>query len=180
MRIGIDIDNVIANTYNDLYPFFHEYMGRIISPHQVVEIMRKHKIRMIGYFYTAWKKQVMPSVSLIKGAVETIQTWYNQHQIILVTSRSFIFRRQTQRWLKEHNIPFNELHYAKETTKHSKASQCDLFIEDNFEECEVLADHCKQVLMLDYPWNQKETKKSNIIRVKNWDEIQRHFQKIPQ
>jgi len=175
MRIGIDIDNVIANTYNELYPFFHAYMGREIDPHQVVETMRKHKIRMIGYFYTAWKKKVMSSVSLIQGAAETIRLWHNNHHITLVTSRSFIFRRQTRRWLTKNSILFHQLHFAQETTKHSKIDNCDVFIEDNFEECEILADHCKQVLMLDYPWNQKPLTKKNIVRVKNWDEIKTYI-----
>jgi len=171
MKIGIDIDNVIANTYQDLYPFFDEFIGRKVTPHETVQIMRKQKVKMWFYFLKAWRQKVMTKVSLIQGAVKTIQDWHKKHQIYLVTSRFNLFNRQTKNWLKRHEIPYHELHHAKETTKHAKVPNCQIFIEDNLEECEILADHCEKVLLFNQPWNQHPIKKKNIIRVKDWSEI---------
>ncbi|NQT29412.1 MAG: hypothetical protein HQ596_02455 [Candidatus Saganbacteria bacterium] len=175
MKIGIDIDNVIANTYQDLYAFFDSFMKRKSDPHETIRIMRKHKIKMWFYFYKAWRQKVMTKVSLIDGAAETIQGWSKEHQIYLVTSRYPIFNRQTKWWLKEHKIPYWELHHAPETTKHLKVDRCDIFIEDNLDECEVLADHCERILLFDQPWNQKPIKQKNIIRVKDWEEIRKNI-----
>lgn len=171
MKIGIDIDNVIANTYQDLYSFFDDFMGRKVDPNETVQILRKRKFLMKLYLLKAWRKKVMTTVSLIEGAVETIRDWHKKHSIHLVTSRLALFNRQTKDWLNKHNVPYHELHHAKETTKHKKIINCHVFIEDNLEECEVLAKHCDHVILFDQPWNQSTPLKENITRVKNWKEI---------
>jgi len=175
MKIGIDIDNVIANTYKDLRDFFDGFMGRKVDPHETVRIMRTQKLKMWLYFLKAWKSKVMTTVSLIDGAAETIRSLHPEHSIHLVTSRLSLFNRQTKDWLNKHNIPFHELHHAKETTKHQKVNKPDIFIKDNLEECEVLAKHCGKVLLFNQPWNQKPIEQSNIIRVSNWKEIRDHL-----
>ncbi|MBU0502158.1 MAG: hypothetical protein KJ811_02810 [Candidatus Margulisbacteria bacterium] len=171
MNIGIDIDNVIANTYQDLSPFFHDFMGKEHTPFEVVEIMRRRKMLMWRYFFLAWRKKVMSTVSLIEGAAQTIQSWHKEHKIFLVTSRTFFFNHQTRTWLKKFNVPYHELHHAKETTKYKKVTNCQLFIEDNLEEAEILANHCKKVMLFDQPWNRLPIKRDNIIRVSSWTEI---------
>jgi uncharacterized HAD superfamily protein len=175
MKIGIDIDNVIANTFADLIPYYNRFMGYEAAPQEVVETMRKRKIKMLQYYFRAWRQRVMTKISLIDGAKETIQQWHPKHEISLITSRLSIFNRQTRSWLDQHSIPYHSLHHAKEKTKHLKADGCQVFIEDNFEECEILADHCERVFLFDYPWNRRPTEKDNIIRVKNWSEIARQI-----
>jgi len=171
MKIGIDIDNVIANTFADLIPHYERFMKQRSTPQQVIETMRRRKLKMLHYYFMSWQKRVMTTVGLIEGSAETIRQWHPDHQISLVTSRLRWFNRQTQEWLKKHNIPFDELHHAKEKSKHTKAKGCDLFIEDNVEECKILADYCERIFLFDHPWNRKELHKKNIIRVKDWQDI---------
>jgi len=173
MKIGIDIDNVIADTYKDLSDYFHGFLGKRLSPHETVKILRENRLIRWKYFLHVWQKKIMQTVSLIEGAAETIQQWHPVHKIYLVTSRFSLFNRQTRDWLKKYDIPFHQLHHAKETTKYKKTGPCDVFIEDNPEECEVLADHCNRVFLFDHPWNKETSKKKNIIRVKNWEEIKK-------
>jgi len=171
MKIGIDIDNVIANTFHELSDRFNDFMGRQMEPLEVIETMRNNKLKMWAYWFTAWKEGMLSSVSAIDGSADTIREWYPYHEIKLVTSRMPIFRNQTIHWLKKHSIPYHELHHAKEKTKHTKAQDLELFIEDNFEESEILADYCDRVFLFDHPWNRRPSSKKNIIRVKNWEEI---------
>jgi uncharacterized protein len=175
MKIGIDIDNVIADTFRDLSGYFNDFMGRKVDASEVVNVFRKEKIKLWRYFFDAWRKKVMTKISLIENSSETIQKWSNQHHIRLITSRFPLFRRQTKSWLKNQAIPYHELHHAKEHEKFKKARDCDLFIEDNFSECEILANHCERVFLFDHPWNRFPTKKKNIIRVKDWSEISANF-----
>ncbi|MFA5839046.1 MAG: hypothetical protein WC890_00140 [Candidatus Margulisiibacteriota bacterium] len=179
MKIGIDIDNVIANTYQDLRHFFDGFMGRKVDPHETVRIMRTQKLKMWLYFLKAWQDKVMTTVTLIDGAAETIRHLHPENSIYLVTSRFSLFNRQTKDWLKKHNIPYHELHHAKETTKHTKVSLPDIFIEDNLEECETLSKHCGKILLFNQPWNQKPIKHANVIRVSSWEEIKKHLHLPP-
>ena len=171
MKIGIDIDNVIANTFAELVPYYNRFMGYESTPEEVVATMKRRKLKMLHYYFKAWQDKVMTKISVIAGAAETIKDWHGQHEISLITSRMSIFNRQTRQWLNNHSVPFHSLYHAKEKTKHLKANGCQIFIEDNFEECEILADHCERVFLLDYPWNRRATTKSNIIRVENWQQI---------
>ena len=175
MNIGIDIDNVIANTFVDLSGFFARFMRCETSTQDIVQVMRKRKYLMFIYFMKAWAQRVMTTVSLIDGAAETIETWHKKHRIYLVTSRIRIFNRQTKFWLKKNNILYHELHHAKETTKHKKVADCHLFIEDSIDEAHVLADHAKKVFLFDQPWNRQPIKKPNITRVSSWQEISQNI-----
>lgn len=171
MRIGIDIDNVIADTFKDLSEAFNSYMGKQLKPQEVVDIMRKERLRMWGYWFITWKKRLLTKVAPVKGAKEALEIWFREHDILLVTSRLPILRRQTRQWLEQHGIPYHELHHLKEGRKFKKGKGCDIFIEDNLEECEILADHVDRVFLIDQPWNRRETKKKNIVRVGNWSDV---------
>jgi len=171
MRIGIDIDNVIANTFEDLAARFNQYVGKDLNANEVVDFMRREKFRMWGYWFVTWRESLLTRVSLIEGAKHTITNWYDDHEILLVTSRLPILNRQTKKWLNQHEIPYHKLHHSKEREKYKKAPNCDVFIEDNLEECEILADYCDRVYLMDHPWNRRPLKKDNIIRVTSWTEL---------
>ncbi len=175
MKIGIDIDNVIANTFHDLAVEFNRFMGKEYDPQEVVRVMRQDKWKMYGYWYKTWKDKLLSKVSPIVGAAEALKKWHPEHELVLVTSRLGLFNGQTKEWLAKHGIPYHELHHAKELTKHKKAPGCHVFLEDNIDECEVLADHCERVYLFDQPWNQRELKKNNIKRVKGWEDLENHI-----
>lgn len=175
MKIGIDIDNVITNTFKDLADYFNDFFGIKASSEEVVRIMRKKKLKMWLYWFKSWNEKMMTKVTPIEGAIESIKALHLNHDISLITSRLSIFNSQTKEWLEKHGIPYHSLHHAKEKTKHKKAPGCDIFIEDNIDECEILADHCKKVFLLDQPWNKRAFSQKNIIRVNNWDEIIKHI-----
>jgi uncharacterized HAD superfamily protein len=171
MKIGIDIDNVIANTFIDLAMKFNQYMGKEMAAEEVVRVMRKEKFKMYGYWFVTWRDKLLTQVTPIAGASATLKKWHKDHHIVLVTSRQSMFNRQTKDWLKFHDMPYHELHHSKELKKHLKAPDCDIFLEDNIDECEVLADHVEKVYLFDQPWNRREHNKKNIHRVKGWEEL---------
>jgi len=171
MKIGIDIDNVIANTFVDLFEYFNRYMGKKLEPVEVARVMKEEKLKMLGYWFVTWKDKLLSKVNPIEGAAEVLKALHADHTITLITSRMSVFNKETHEWLKKHGMSYHALHHAKELNKHKKAVGHEIFIEDNLEECEVLANHCKKVFLFDHPWNRKPIKGKNIIRVKNWREI---------
>ena len=175
MQIGIDIDNVIGNTFQDLAYYIAKIFGKRIDPIKLVELIRRNTLQTIFFIYKAWRMRLLVKISPITGSAETIRKWYPKHKIILITSRSILLHRQTEEWLKKHNIPYHELLHAKEGMKYKRGKECTVFIEDNQRETEILADYCKFVFLFDYPWNRKSTKKSNIIRINSWPELDNHI-----
>ncbi|OGC22763.1 hypothetical protein A2310_05400 [candidate division WOR-1 bacterium RIFOXYB2_FULL_37_13] len=145
MKIGVDIDNVLANTFDELSSHFNRFMGKEYAADEIVYALRENKFKTFFYNIDAWKKRVLEGVSPIEEAVQKIKKWSLEHEIYLVTSRLFILKNQTKRWLKKHNIPYNDLFHLKERTKFKKAKEYDIFIEDNIDECEIIADYCPRV-----------------------------------
>ena|SRR3989339_358680 len=175
MKIGIDIDNVIANTFDELRHHFNRFMGKEYAAHEIVYALRKNKLKTFFYNVDAWRKKVLETVSPIPSAVDKIREWFLEHEIYLVTSRLFVLKNQTKRWLLKHNVPHHGLFHLKEGTKFKKAKEYDAFIEDNFEECEILAEHCPKVFLIDKPWNRKKSLKKNIVRIKDWEEFKKYI-----
>lgn len=171
MKIGIDIDNVITNTFEELSHYFNRFMRKEFTPPEAIEAMRKEKLKMVGYWFLTWRRGLLTQVKPIEGARETIGLLHAKHRIALITSRMPVFNRQTKLWLSRHDVPYHELHHAKEKHKYKKAGGCRYFIEDNLEEAEVLADHCEKIFLFDYPWNRRTTR-DNIIRVNGWRDIE--------
>ena len=174
MKIGIDIDNVIANTFEELRDHFNKFMGHNYEAHEIVHALRANKVKTFFYNIDAWHKRVLEGVSPIAEAVEKLREWTKEHELNLVTSRLFILKNQTARWLSKHSIPYDKLFHMKEGTKFIKGRECQAFVEDNLEEAEILADHCPKVFLIDKPWNRRESGKKNIIRIKSWGEFKEH------
>lgn len=175
MKIGIDIDNVLAHTFRDLSGYFNRHMGlqNETDPREVIRIMREDKLKMVGYWFATWRKKLLTQAEPIEGALDTLLEWLPLHRLVLITSRLPVFNRQTKEWLNKHGFPYHELHHARELTKYRKANGCDLFVEDNLDEAEVLAKHCGKVFLLDQPWNRRPYKQKNIIRVQDWAELRK-------
>jgi uncharacterized HAD superfamily protein len=178
MIIGIDIDNVIGDTFQDLTYYIHKFIGKKIEPIKMLEFMRRKTLRTFIFVFKAWRIKLLTKISPINGAAATIQRWHPNHKIILITSRSVIFRKQTEKWLKEHRIPYHELHHAKMGKKYKRGKECNIFIEDNLEECLILSDFCDKVILFNYPWNQSAKEINNIIRVNSWEEISAIVEKL--
>ena len=81
--------------------------------------------------------------------------------------------RQISKWLID--IPFN-ITYSKGEHKSKSANKRDIkvFVDDRLEVATILANQGIKVLLLNREWNQGSNS-SNIIRVKDWDEIKDYF-----
>lgn len=85
------------------------------------------------------------------------------HTIHLVTHRMFGDRsvQNTEDWLKQNNIPFDTITFAKDKT----VIPVDLFFEDNVDNYNALVDAGTAAVLFDRPWNQDAT---DATRVYNW------------
>ncbi|GKT36760.1 hypothetical protein ADUPG1_003218, partial [Aduncisulcus paluster] len=96
------------------------------------------------------------------------------HNIYYVTAREQPMKEVTISWFKEHNMPQAPLYLLG---SHHKADQakmlnCDLFLEDKFENAIELAMSDIKVLLIDCTYNRFATI-LDTERVFNWKEIER-------
>lgn len=103
--------------------------------------------------------------SVIKGLSEL-------HNIYFVTAREKELTMFTHSYLKRNNIAYDELFVLGSHYKVDKAREleCNVFIEDNYDNAVQLSNAGFKVLLIDTNYNRKLLN-DNIVRVYNWKEI---------
>jgi uncharacterized HAD superfamily protein len=182
MKIGIDIDEVIAEFLESFLDFYNlKYNGNFKkedfkdykfeeilggTPDKTNELIQEH-----GY---------CGEIRLVEGALAAVNELSRKHELIVLTARHPMFKDKTEDFLAQHfgNI-FSQILYTGEvfqkygTTKSDLCRELgiDIIIEDNKLFSKECAEKGIRVLLFDKPWNQVYEEHKNINRVKNWKEI---------
>lgn len=183
MRIGIDIDNVIAN-FND--SLLQEYLkhdkklrntGIINSNTYIRKGMFDWTEEEESEFYLNNIRRITTNLDVIDGASEYIKKLKGDgHCIFLITGRDngeyFEPYNMTKKWLDKKNVYYDKLILTNSNDKHAKAEKCkeyniDIIIDDSLCITNDCVENGITTLLMDTPYN----KTSNILRVHNWKEI---------
>lgn len=175
MIIGVDIDNVIADTEKKLRQLLSEERG-ITLAREDIRNYRLENIAGIGRDELSFimdrfnNGSMFLDVEVIEGAGETIERLKERHRIIIVTSRPEKVAAITRQWLAKNYIAYDELHFVSNTKVNG--IPYDLFLEDQDNFATELADEGTFVLLFDAPWN-RDVEHENIERVYSWQDVRR-------
>jgi hypothetical protein len=125
--------------------------------------------------------------------IKNIINWLKEEPLILITKR----------WLKNHNFKCDKFVFEKGNDYSSdprgkfrnrfyigRKKKLRFFVEDDLEKAIKLSYICDVVFLLSHPYNEpneklppeinklRENFPSNIIRVKNWNEIYQHARRL--
>jgi len=198
LKIGIDIDNVIADSYPFFLAKFNEVFAMQIKYEEVFDfyllekypkVSRDKAKKLIEKLLI--DEQFQLDIPPFENALPIITNWKKiGHGVHYITSRPHIMKDLTYKWLRKHGflLPgttldlFNssqhfdkhrkEIIDYKKTIAQKRGVQ--LFIEDSKEIAERMQI---TVLLMDRPWNQGKLPK-NVKRVRDWGEIDRLVTKI--
>jgi len=171
MKIGIDIDNVIADFARAFLPRLAKHCKCSFEDVVSYDFHKNFDISD-RKFKRLWNKiekdKIYNELALIKGAHNALSKLSKKNKIILITSRKKRFYRQTLKWLKKHKLPFAKLEVVGSTKeKIDKMSRCELVLEDDLEVARMIESKGVQVVLFNYPWNKIGRK---IKRVNNWQQ----------
>lgn len=190
MIIGIDFDDVLADTIGQLILFHNETYGTELTRKQFHsprwwEVWGGTRDQSVNKFFEFKKSPYFKDVKPLEYAIDAIDELSNNHTLVVITSRQVEFVKETNEWINEH-FPnkfkdiflTNHAHWALSGTSTTKLAICkqenvDILIEDNLDYAEECAEENIQVLLLDTPWNQG-TLPDNVYRVHSWKEILQH------
>lgn len=192
LKIGIDIDNVISDSYTAYLERFNKEFGRNIQYEELFDFyyLEKHtdiNIERIKIFIDTVIKdnEFQLGLSPYKEAIAVINNWQRLgFSIHYITVRPVSIRQITFDWLKKHGFIgkkttldlYDEKGIYKSDVAYKKGLadklKLDLFIEDAVEIARALTI---PVLLLDRPWNRTPGLPKNVKRVKSWQEIEEHF-----
>lgn len=190
-KIGIDIDNVIADSYPAFLAKFNQTFGTEIEYEEIFDFYYLEKHTGIEEIHVKEfvDKFVVDEIFQINippfaGAKEVIDKWSKKGCLLhYITSRPQNTRDITYRWLRKQGflVPGSTLDVFESPEHHdvhrpqiieykmtkTKLRNIDLMIEDSKEIAESMDI---PVLLLDRPWNRGKLSK-NVKRVKDWQEI---------
>ena len=185
MKIGIDLDDVIAETRIKYLEWIGLKLDKTISigdilfyniwENKAIGGTRESEAKDFSDFYNS---DLFDKIELVEDVLEILFKLRN-HNLYIITSRALKFREKTENFLKKYFKNVNlEIIYSGDLCKEngkSKAEICeelglDYFIEDNADFSKECAEKKIKVLLFDRPWNQRFNH-ADVIRVRGWREI---------
>ena len=183
MKIGIDIDGVIANFIKKFLEFYNRKTGNSFSTENWVtynfwdfmSITKEEGKKLMEEFYSL---EDFDEIPLIEGSKEAIPELAKQNQIYIITARPLRWGEKTKKFFDKHfpGKQINLIHSRDENDKTIyKREICKnlgvtILIEDHADIALQCAERGVRVFLFDCLYNQKVFHE-NIVRVKTWKEI---------
>lgn len=190
MKIGIDIDGVIADFVKKFLEFYNKKTGNNFSTENwvtynfwdFIPITKEEGKKLMDEFYSL---EDFDEIPLIEGSKEAIHELSKQNQIYIITARPLRWGEKTKKFFDKHfsGKQINLIHSRdKEDKTVYKREICNnwginLLIEDCGDIALQCAERGIQVFLLNSLYNQNISHK-NITRVKNWNEILEKINKL--
>lgn len=176
LNLCIDIDGTITEAYYWL-PRVNDYFNTKFTPKDVTvyEIHEVLGVDRTAYelFYALYGEALHLESKIRKGVKKVLDNLYKKHGIHFVTAREERMKAVTYMWLSHHKIPMDSLTLLGSHNKVGTAKDlnCDIFIEDRYENAIQLAEAGFEVLLIDCNYNRGSLP-SKVTRVTNWYEIE--------
>ncbi len=176
MRIGVDIDGVIADTFVLLVRELNNYFQADLALQDINDynIFKVYGLSDADMFKFLREKEeaLMEGPALKDGAAQCLSMLAQKHAIFLVSARNEKYRPQTEKWLRKHAIPYHGLILLGSHDKREACSRIsvDLFIEDSLKNAHQISSCGVPVLLLDAPYNQGQLPPL-VRRCSSWEEI---------
>ena len=184
MKIGIDIDDTMADTFDYLMPYIAEFFNidikylkdKNISYSTFPKEMKERELEFARKYYD----KIIPGTPFKPKVAEYIDKIRNLgHKIIVITARDKTLYtdeyKTTIEELKNNNIHYDKLICDFDKAKVCKNEKIDLFIDDSIINCSKVNELGIKTILFNSKINMKEITK--LDRVDNWKDIYEKIKK---
>lgn len=176
IKIGIDIDDVITDTFITMKRYIDKYDDNSDIHSHIEEVMRgEMPTQGIKNFFTENIINIMKSAKIKKDASEVIQELLNEgNQIFIITARGEMkfkgSEQVTLQYLKLHNINYTKILFNSfEKSTICKNYNIDVMVDDSIKYClEIEKENMRSILFTSIVNKSSNT---TVKRVNNWREL---------
>lgn len=193
MKIGIDIDDTISETYSTIIPYAQKYtieeLGKSGKTNKVEAKDHMYTTALLGWskeeeygFFSKYYEQYISEVDIKHLAKEYLERLAENNEIYLITARFEIentnIEEITKQWLKDKGVPYKKLIInAQDKVAVAKEYGIDLFIDDSFKNCKAVSESGIKTLIMDSKVNS-DFEINNVTRVYSWPQVYQEYEKI--
>lgn len=175
MKIGIDIDDTITDTYLIALKYIAEYYNKDYKELEAKgytydEFFADSEFVGFREFIAENFHKLIPTLKTKDGVSEVIKKLKEEgHEIIIVTARDSAKENQNIEFLNTHNIPFDKFYEGIwEKGELAKKENIDIFIDDSYSHYKQCEKENIRAILFDAPYNRKY---EECERVTSWKEI---------
>ena len=160
MRLGIDLDGVVANFTKGWVDFYNRDFGTELRPEQIVTWDGVTDITHFEKMSEFWRwssdldgRSLFWHLEPFPGALEALHDLHRDgHEIVILTMKPSFAETDTHAWIAAQGIPTNEVHILD----HKWTVDCDVYLDDGPHILEGLVAHRPDRLICRYvrPWNR--------------------------
>lgn len=173
MRLGIDLDGVVANFNAGWIGRYNEDFGSDLHPDMVTTwgamVPLTHFETMAEFWRWSAGGDDRPSVfrnlDTYPGAVETLWALRRRgHDIVILSTKPGFAVHDTFHWIADKRLPTREVHL----TDDKAAVACDVYLEDALHQLEAMAAHRPDATVCRFirPWNHSLP---GVLDVSTWE-----------
>lgn len=186
MKIGLDIDDVLAQFAAGFIPFINRKYGTTFAFHDFVDynswtVMDITQTEFHKRVYEFYDSDEFDLLEPEENAPESVKKLSREHTFIAVTSRPDRVRERTEQWINKH-VPYIKtiLHSNQFTLDNSasitklslcKAHDISILIEDAPKYTDEVSGGGIETILLNKPWNQEYQPPTGATRANSWVEI---------
>ena len=186
MKIGIDIDDTITKTIEEVDIWAKEYTEKVLKKEfkmKTTEILEPMWAKFLyGWneeedrnFWDLYYEEIMKNVKPKDDAIEIINKLSKNNNIIIITARwdreDKSIEKITQNWFEKYKIKYNKIFLGHQDKRQIvKENNIEIFIDDNFQTCKQISELNVRTLLMDTRLN-KNIEDSNMERVFSWKDI---------
>lgn len=189
MIIGIDIDDTISNTIQQVMPRAEKFVKNILHKdlsvfdyskaidHNYIENVFELSKEEATEFWSNNLKDILENATIKEQAAEVINKLKAEgHKIILITSRwkedNFNPEELSVKWLQENKVEYDKIYVEIDDKKQIALKEnLDLFIDDSIRNCREISKVGIKCFLFSTEVNSKIEEAKKFEVVETWNEI---------
>jgi len=174
MRIGVDLDGVVANFTKDWTKYYEEEFGKKILEDDITSWGLSEPLTHFKEDVDFWKwakdingSSIFRNLEVYEDSVETLNELSKSgHEIVILSSKPWWSIHDTLMWLGENKIPTKEIHFIEDKW----TVDCEVYIDDAPYQLENFKENAPEKKIIRYVRSYNRPV-DGVFDIYNWSEL---------